>query len=113
MYIEIETNEHQDRDAPSRKTGEMFYFREQKALIFKDGSKYPEHFSLSLALSRSAEERNSVGAVAPGKYSVSEDAFRVDRFGRLSFELQSRHLKPYQEEQTDQNKTRPLFGKTG
>jgi hypothetical protein len=113
MYIEIESVEYIDRDAPSRKTGEMFYFREQRALIFKEGSKYPEHFSLSLALSRSPEERNSVGPVSPGKYSVSEEAFRVDRFGRLSFDLQSRHLRPFQEIEQPEQKTRPLFGKTG
>jgi len=79
MYIEFETNETIDNDFPNNKVeGARWYTRSQSALMFKDGSKYPDKFDLNLVFSSTKADQQSVGGFAPGKYELTEDAFSFD-----------------------------------
>jgi hypothetical protein len=93
MYIEIENEQTVDREISSRKTGQLFYTREQNALMFVEGSKYPHHFQIRLAFEQDQAKRNGVGPIAKGKYALTDEAFYIDRFGAVSVNIEAKTLK--------------------
>ena len=68
MIIEFETTELMDDDFPNMKAGakegSRWYTRKQPCLMFKDNSKYPDKFLLTLSFSGSKEEQQSAVAFA-------------------------------------------------
>lgn len=92
MYITIETTEFEDREVISRKSGAVFFTREQKALLFKDGEKYPDKFVHRLAFTENRMERDNSKPIPAGEYSIHPNSFTIDNFGGLR--LGALHLEP-------------------
>jgi hypothetical protein len=82
MIIEFETTELIDEDfsnnKPSAKEGSRWYTRKQPCLMFKDNSKYPDKFLLSLVFSSSKEDQQAVSAFAVGQYELTDQAHGFD-----------------------------------
>ena len=82
MIIEFETTELVDDDFPNTKAGAKegarWFTRKQPCLMFKDNSKYPDKFLLTLSFSGSKEEQQSAVAFAVGQYELSDQAHSFD-----------------------------------
>lgn len=79
------------KEVTQKGTGEILYFREQKAYIYNGGI-YPKQFVIGL-------EREQAEYPA-GFYTLSEDSFDVGDFGALKF---ARNIKliPIDKKQTN------------
>ena len=82
MIIEFETTELIDDDFPNNKPGvkegSRWYTRKQPCLMFKDNSKYPDKFLLTLAFSSIKDDQQSVSAFAVGRYELTDQAHSFD-----------------------------------
>ncbi len=82
MIIEFETTELIDDDFPNTKSGakegSRWYTRKQPCLMFKDNSKYPDKFLLTLVFSSIKDDQQSVSAFAVGQYELTDHAHSFD-----------------------------------
>jgi len=82
VIIEFETTEllydNFANTKPGAKEGARWYTRKQPCLMFKDNSKYPDKFFLSLAFSSSQEDQQAVPAFAIGQYELTDQAHGFD-----------------------------------
>ena len=69
MHIEIDT------DLVEIRTVGDNTFREQQALLWKDGDRYPDKFIIGL--------RRDQDAIPKGTYRLGDAAFSPDRYGKL------------------------------
>lgn len=72
IYIEIENPTVNTRSGVSAK-GREYQIREQSALMFKSGSRYPDKIKINVPDGQSAYQ--------PGRYELHDDSFQVSRFG--------------------------------
>ena len=72
IYIEIESTAVSDRKGTSQK-GREYHIREQGALMFKPGSRYPDKIKINVPDGQSAYQ--------PGRYELHDDSYQVSRFG--------------------------------
>lgn len=75
IKIEIESQTVVTRSGTSQKTGKPYTIREQAALLFRDGEKYPERIKLTLD--------DGLTPYAPGFYSLHDSSFSVNRYDAL------------------------------
>lgn len=75
IRIEIESQAIQTRSGVSSKTGKPYTIREQSALLFREGEKYPERIKLNLD--------DGVTPYAPGHYILHDSSFSVNRYDGL------------------------------
>lgn len=92
MYIEIENTDLEQSQVVSRKDGTVYHAVAQAALLFRDGSKYPNHFQIRHAFTSNKAEADAAKPYQPGKYLIDETSYRISRFGELS--LGDIKLKP-------------------
>lgn len=82
MIIEFETTELIDDDFPNNKAGakpgSRWYTRKQPCLMFKDNSKYPDKFLLTLSFSGFKDEQQLATAFAIGQYELTDQAHSFD-----------------------------------
>ena len=82
MIIEFETTDLIDDDFPNNKAGakegSRWYTRKQPCLMFKDDSKYPDKFLLTLSFSDSKDDQQSVSAFAVGHYELTDQSHSFD-----------------------------------
>ncbi|TPE59419.1 hypothetical protein FJQ54_13055 [Sandaracinobacter neustonicus] len=80
MQIEIEiVDEPITRSGVSKKTGNAYTITTQKAFLHNPSEKYPTSFEFFL---RTGE------VFKPGRYTLSADAFYIDREGRLALGIE-------------------------
>lgn len=75
IRIEIENSQILTRSGVSERTGKPYTIREQAALMFRDGERYPERIKVNLD--------DGMSAYQPGNYVLSDASFSVSRFGAL------------------------------
>lgn len=75
IVVEIENSQITTRSGTSERTGKPYTIREQQALMFRDGERYPERIKVTLDEGTSAYQ--------PGRYSLSDASFSVSRFGAI------------------------------
>lgn len=73
VHIEIESVETKVRKGVSKVTQKPYEIREQAALMFKDGSRYPDKIKVNIPDGQSA--------YPVGKYVLHDDSYQVSRFG--------------------------------
>ena len=74
LIIEIESAEVKTRSGTSQR-GNEYTIRDQNALCFKPGSRYPDKIKINVPDGQSAYQ--------PGRYQLHPDSFQVSRFGNL------------------------------
>lgn len=75
IRIEIESQAIQTRSGVSSKSGNPYTIREQNALVFREGEKYPERIKINLD--------DGQTPYAPGLYSLHDSSFFVNRYDAL------------------------------
>lgn len=73
IRIEIENTEVTERKGESKNTGKQYCIREQAALMFKDGSRYPDKIKVNVP--------DGKAAYPVGLYTLHDDSYQVSRFG--------------------------------
>lgn len=73
IVIEIESPRLTTKKGTSTRTGKEYQIHEQAALMFKDGSKYPDKIKVTV--------QDGESAYQPGRYVFSDDSYQVSRFG--------------------------------
>lgn len=73
IHIEIESTEMKVRKGTGKVSGKPYEIREQAALMFKDGSRYPDKIKVNVPDGQSAYQ--------PGRYVLHDDSYQVSRFG--------------------------------
>lgn len=94
MYIVIENEEIVKGQIRSRKNGVVYFTAEQNALMFTEGSQYPHHFKIRLAFDDVQANRDQVGPIAKGKYTLADSAYSISRFSEISLQVTAKNLKP-------------------
>ncbi|PTB88422.1 hypothetical protein C9927_04180 [Pseudidiomarina aestuarii] len=92
MHIEIETTNTSDRQVTARRSGEVFFIREQQALMFKTGQKYPDKFTLNIYFGNDEKLRNATGSLPVGRYQFAEEAFYINNNQQMA--LNPSRLQP-------------------
>lgn len=75
MKIEIENTKIEERSGTSNNTGRAYTIREQQALMFKNGERFPDKIKLNLQAGQSAYQ--------PGLYELDDKSFSVSRYGSI------------------------------
>lgn len=75
ILIEIENTQIVERSGVSERTKKPYTIREQQALMFREGERYPERIKISLDEGASAYQ--------PGRYTLHPSSFSVSRFGAM------------------------------
>lgn len=75
IVIEIENAQITTRSGTSERTGKPYTIREQQALMFREGERYPERIKVTLD--------EGMSAYPPGLYTLSDASFSVSRFGAM------------------------------
>lgn len=75
IRIEIESTQILSRSGTSSRTGKPYEIREQNALLFREGERYPDKIRIPVPEGRSAYQ--------PGAYMLHDSSFSVSRFGAL------------------------------
>lgn len=75
IRIEIESQTVATRSGVSQKTQKPYTIREQSALLFRDGEKYPERIKLTLD--------DGLTPYSVGVYSLHDSSFSVNRYDSL------------------------------
>lgn len=75
IVIEIESTQFTTKKGTSTRTQKPYEIREQAALMFKDGSRYPDKIKLTIPDGQSA--------YPVGRYSLHDDSFAPSRFGAI------------------------------
>lgn len=73
IRIEIENSQILTRSGVSERTGKPYTIREQNALMFKDGEKYPERIKVNID--------EGMSAYQPGFYAFADASYGVSRYG--------------------------------
>lgn len=92
MYIEFESSEYEDGEIMAKNSGVVYFIRQQNALLFKEGEKYPDKFTHRLAFSDNRQKRDNSQPIPPGQYIIDEQSFYIDRYGGVR--LGELYLKP-------------------
>lgn len=75
IRIEIESQQFVTRSGVSQKTGNPYTIREQAALLFREGEKYPERIKLTLD--------EGLTPYPVGLYTLHDSSFTVNRYDAL------------------------------
>lgn len=75
ITIEIENTKLETRSGVSSRTQKEYTIREQHALLFKDGERFPDKIKINI--------KDGASAYTPGVYALSDSSFYVSRFGGL------------------------------
>lgn len=75
IVIEIESTQLVTKRGTSTRTQKPYQIREQQALMFKDGSRYPDKIKITIG--------DGLSAYPVGKYTLHDDSFAVSRFGAV------------------------------
>lgn len=75
IVIEVENAQIVTRSGVSERTQKPYTIREQQALMFREGERYPERIKVTL------DEGTS--AYPPGRYTLSDASFTVSRYGAI------------------------------
>ena len=75
IVIEIESTKLFTKAGTSQRTGKPYEIREQSALMFKEGERFPDKIKVTI--------REGQSAYAPGRYTLHDDSFYPSRFGGL------------------------------
>ncbi|NAZ17939.1 DNA-binding protein [Glutamicibacter soli] len=75
IVVEIENAQILTRSGVSERTGKPYTIREQQALMFREGERYPERIKVTLD--------EGMSAYQPGRYTLSDASFSVSRFGAM------------------------------
>ena len=75
MKIEIESTKIEERTGTSERTGRGYVIREQQALMFKDGERFPDKIKLNLQAGQSAYQ--------VGIYDLDDKSFGLSRYGSI------------------------------
>ena len=73
IVIEVENAQIVTRSGVSDRTGKPYTIREQQALMFREGERYPERIKVTLD--------EGMSAYPPGRYTFSDASYVVSRFG--------------------------------
>jgi|TARA_R100001143_G_C3296885_1_gene103805 hypothetical protein len=74
ITVEIESPQIVTKKGTSAK-GKDYQIHEQAALMFKEGSRYPDKVKVVVVDGQSAYQ--------PGRYTLHQDSFQVSRFGAI------------------------------
>lgn len=72
-----------------------WFVAEQSALMFKDGSKYPDKFNINLAFSDSEQVALNVRPFPIGAYQLDDTAFSINRNNGIDVDFSK--LRPIKE----------------
>lgn len=75
IKIEIENTKLDTRSGTSSRTGNDYTIREQQALMFKEGERFPDKIKVNI--------KDGASAYAPGIYTLCQSSFSVSRFGGI------------------------------
>ncbi len=75
ILIEIENTQIVERSGVSERTKKPYTIREQQALMFREGERYPERIKISLD--------EGASPYKPGRYTLHPSSFSVSRFGAM------------------------------
>lgn len=75
LVIEIESTQLKTKSGISSRTQKPYEIREQNALMFKDGERFPDKIKITIQDGQSAYQT--------GRYALHSDSFRVSRFGGI------------------------------
>ncbi len=75
LIIEIESTKLNVKTGVSQRTQKPYEIREQNALMFKEGERFPDKIKVTI--------RDGQSAYAPGRYTLHDDSFYPSRFGGL------------------------------
>lgn len=75
IVIEVENAQIVTRSGVSERTKKPYTIREQKALMFREGERYPERIKVTLD--------EGMSAYPPGRYTLSDASFTVSRYGAI------------------------------
>lgn len=75
IVIEIESTKLTSKKGVSSRTQKPYEIHEQAALMFKDGSRYPDKVKVTIP--------DGQPAYAPGRYQLADDSFQPSRFGAI------------------------------
>jgi len=78
-----------NKNGDESKGTHQWHIAEQAALIFKDGSKYPDKFTLTLSFSTKESDAINVKPYDVGYYNIPDEAFYVDRNNQLALDLRN------------------------
>ncbi len=89
IRIEITSAAVQDRQIPSKKSGELMHFREQEGYAFtydREGkpNKYPTKIRISLDVEDAKRGTQEQPAYLVGAYQLAPQSVYVDKFGGLT-----------------------------
>jgi hypothetical protein len=73
--IEIESTQIKERSGKSERTGREYNIREQQALLFKAGSRYPDKIKITLD--------EDARPYPVGVYELDDESFYPSRYGSL------------------------------
>ena len=73
ILIEIENTKIAERSGFSERTKKPYTIREQNALMFREGERYPERIKITLD--------EGASAYPPGRYTLHPSSYSVSRFG--------------------------------
>jgi len=77
--IEIEIEEVNHDNFPNKTdSNKKWYIASQRALLFKDGEKYPHQFKINLGFSGNEADVINIRPINKGVYNFSEEAFFID-----------------------------------
>jgi len=82
MYIEFENTERQqtEQQANNRNPSQPYHVATQAALLFTEGSKYPDKFDYMLYRGLDVNLANAAQPMPAGKYELKEGAHGVNGF---------------------------------
>lgn len=75
ILIEVENAQIVTRSGVSERTQKPYTIREQQALMFREGERYPERIKVTLD--------EGMSAYPPGRYTLSDASYTVSRFGAI------------------------------
>lgn len=75
IVIEVENAQIVTRSGVSERTQKPYTIREQQALMFREGERYPERIKVTLD--------EGMSAYPPGRYTLSDASFTVSRYGAI------------------------------
>lgn len=89
MKVVIENPTAEVRSFPVKESEtKRWYVKEQPALLFKDGEKYPEKYNHILAFTQNESEANQAKPLPAGEYSLAEAAYYVNNRNNLATNTQ-------------------------
>jgi hypothetical protein len=88
MLISIESPTKSIRSFPNKNVENAhWYVSEQPALLFKNDSKYPDKFLITLSFSGAEKDALSSTPFPAGDYELADEAFRINRNNGIDLDL--------------------------